>query len=252
MNKLFKFAATLAASSQFVPKKLTRMNGIDLAKALYEGYKAAFGSPPTLETLANGYSQAMHEQGGRFYNYNFGNITATKDYINSGGTYTLFTGIWENTETGGKTSINKNYFRAYDSPVAGAKDYWTFLKKRMPTSFAWMQTGNPVYTAFALRDERYYTGSSFAYARSMGSHMKKFLAEVGPQIMSLYPEIKSNPTPAPGPKPEVKEFRKTEVKEPDEKLAKLISEFPERNAPAKAAPTEATPNVDGLTQELWS
>ena len=256
-SEIQKTASLTKTAGNIVQRTLTKLRGIELAKALYEGYKAAFGQAPSLEVLGSGYSQAMMEQGGNFYNYNFGNIKATKQYIDSGGMYTLFKGISENTDTGGQTSITEGYFRAYKSAVDGASDYWIFLKKRMPKSFEWMQSGNPVYTAFALRDEYYYTGNSFRYAKGMSSMMRSFLKDVGPQIQSLYSDVVKNPQTPQTPPPKAKAYRKTDEVELPEDLKRSVGEFsgtPNPAAPTTSAPTTSNPTApsgqEGILNEV--
>ena len=251
----FKTASKIIKLAEEVARERTVLIGEGLAKALHAGYKSAFGKEPTLEELASGWSQAMHEQGGNFYNYNFGNITATKKYIESGGMYTLFENIKEYTSTGERMAINKNYFRAYPSAEAGATGYWKYLTHHYKDSFKWMQSGDPVNAALKLSDEYYYTGDRRTYAKNMSFFYDKFFKTVAPKLKSEYPELKSDPKPPPeGPPPEFKAHRKsTEISEVPEKLKAIQTQYAYKgNEIPQSVPQSFIDEVDSFTKQLFA
>jgi hypothetical protein len=216
-----------------VPRKRTNVRGAELANYLREGYKKVHNQEPTLEMLGMAYSQCMHEQGGRFWNYNFGNIKGSHNgkYI----VHTKAQGLTEYTATGERIDIKADKFRAYDNPVDGAVDYWKLLgRKRYAGSLGWFAAGDPVSSAMKLSDEGYYTGNRVAYAKNMSKFFKRFMEEIAPKMQGL----QSAPKPPPGPPPEFKSQKKGKVRAIPEELAAIQQQYAYKGTPAQQ-PTQA-------------
>ena len=249
-----------AAGGQ-VPRKRTNVQGIELAKYLREGYKKAYGQEPTLEMLGMAYAQCMHEQGGRFWNYNFGNLKGSHNcqYI----IHTKAQGLTEYTATGEAIDIKADKFRAYNDPVNGAVDYWKLLgRDRYKGTMGWFAAGDPVSSAMKLSDEGYYTGNRVAYAKNMSKFFDRFMKELAPQMQGL----QSNPRPPPGPPPDFKSQKKGKVTEMPESLRAIQQQYAYRGSgqpaqqpgtmvaqqPVQQAPQQPTNEIDQLLGVLFA
>ena len=171
------------------PIKLN-ISEVDGAKALRDGWKALYGSYPSINTLSVLWAKTVLETGrfkAGFWNYNFGNIKAK-----SGEVFTMYdcgeelslqeanrlkalqphlVDIVKIYGDGKKASVNfkaghfQTVFRAYESLEDGAKEYIRFVaeKPRYKKSFEYLKAGDPVKYSYALHEAGYYTANPKIY-----------------------------------------------------------------------------------------
>lgn len=200
----------------------------ELANVVRAGYRAVFGKEPTAEILGSGWAQVMMENSGNLMNNNLGNITAGSGWKKSGKDYiTLPAGqkgqIIEYDASGKPlTNVREMSFRSYNTPEEGAVDYWKLLNNNYYKSVLnWFATGDSVSTALALGDKGYYTANRLKYSGIMATLFDDFMRNIAPKISGL----ESNPQPAPGPKPEYKAWRNSEVQEMPESLKAKVEKY---------------------------
>lgn len=246
LSGLMRRFVKLSASGE-VPRQKTILRGRQLADALLQGYKNAFGQDPTAEVLGMGYSQAMHEQGGNFWNYNFGNITASPSWQKSGNLFVVHKNIREYSDTGERLPIYKNAFRAYATAADGATDYWKFLAKRYPGSVKWFAAGDPVNSAMKLSDERYYTGNRMVYAKNMSWFFDQFMTKIAPQMGLI-----SAPTDAPEEDLDFKAHRKSkENQEIPEKMKAVQDKYRKKGTGAASSVGQLAGGLDAAQVEAF-
>lgn len=185
-------------AEQVMQKKITNLSGDQLANVLKNSYIKVFGQEPTLQTLGTAWAQSMAEQSGHYVNNNIGNITATKDWVNSGGKWwTVDTTEFDNNGSGHKESMK---FRVYDSIDDGAVDYWRQLGSTFKNALKWFGTGDALHSGLALGDSSYYTADRTLYSGNMSSLYETFLNKVAPSL-----NLQNKPTLPPSKKfPEYK------------------------------------------------
>jgi len=206
-----KYALTkLSLYNQRLPYQVTKLSDVEFAEALKEGYKKAFGKTPTAEILAGAWAQATLESGRpvKLPNNNIGNIKATSGWINAGSPY-FIKDTAEFTGKGEKYIHRRAKWRAYSSPITGAVGYWNLIGGRYSKAMEWMAAGDPQSASIALGLKGYYTASPKQYATSVGRIYDYFMKKIYPQIS----DVKSDPTPPPGPKPELKKWTNDYSKE---------------------------------------
>ena len=221
----------VALQPQQLPYKLTNLTDVEFAEALREGYKTAFGKDPTAETLAGAWAQATLESGRpvKLPNNNVGNIKATKGWVDSGKPY-FVKDTSEFTETGERYIHSKAKWRAYPTPADGAAGYWKLIGDRYDQAMKWMAAGDPESASVALGVKGYYTASPKKYATAVGKIYKHFMDNVAPKLSGL----KSEPTPAPGPKPALKNWVADYTKEEREAILKPAASGAEEVAKSQA------------------
>ena len=123
--------------------------------AIIIAWQQVFGTKPTLNQIANTWSQIAIETGRGKYilNYNVGNINWTK-----GNAHDYYMTTDDKSVNGNPAEREKFRVprRAYDSLVDGVKDYLTLLKHRPGVLGALMQNGSPQEFSHALADVKYY------------------------------------------------------------------------------------------------
>ena len=98
--------------------------------------------------------------------------------------------------------------------MAGAVGYWKLIGGRYKQAMNWMAAGDPQSASVALGMKTYFTASIKRYAGSVGKLYEHFMVKLAPQMSGL----KSAPTAAPGPKPELKEWAGQYSKEEKESV----------------------------------
>jgi len=203
-------------AEQIMQRNITNLSGPQLADVLKNAYSKVFGKEPTLQTLGTAWAQSMAEQSGHYVNNNLGNITATKDWINSGGKWwTVDTTEFDRSGTGRKESMK---FRVYDSIDDGAIDYWKQLGNTFKDALKWFGTGDALHSGLALGDKTYYTGDRRLYSGNMASLYDTFLDKVAPGL-----NLQNKPTLPPSKKfPEYKAHLNSEKESiPEKYIAKI-------------------------------
>lgn len=220
------------AQSQVLPYKRNKLTQLELAEALREGYKLAFGKDPSLESLAGGFSQAILESGFPILlpNNNIGNIKATDAWINSGKPY-FVKGTIEFTPDGKKLQEHGTKWRAYPTPAEGAAGYWKLIGDRYKKALDWYAAGDPESAAVALAMKGYYTAPVTKYASGLNMHHKRFLKEIAPKM----PGLKSEAAPPPGAKPPLKKW--VAEYSPEEKQ-EILKDTPQEEKPTMVAQVE--------------
>src|SRR6185369_7249450 len=146
--------------SNEVPRVATPVDELKLLSLLDSGYMVAFGRSPSLEELGVGWSQVALESGrGRLqWCHNIGNISKGR-WI--GHYYSL-----HNLPPPDPKTIS---FRAYDSGLTGASDYWCFLSDHCPSALPFFERGDAIGAGMELSRLKYYLADAQTYSRGMGS-----------------------------------------------------------------------------------
>lgn len=224
-----------ALASQQVPYQEIKVDGLQLAKALFEGYRMVYGADPSLETLGAGWAQATFERPSQALpNYNIGNIRATPEWIKSGKPYFIL-GTVEVNKSGLNQVDKMAKWRAYETPAEGAAGYWKLLGGRYKDAVEWMAAGDPVSAAVIMGKKGYYTANIEKYAPEVGKIYKKFMEKIAPQL----PMVKSSPQPPPA----------------AEKPAVVDSRFSSSNesvSPSVKSETPSTNEADNLLGALFA
>ena len=204
-----------ALAGNQVDKKITNLSGPQLAEVLRKSYVAVFGKEPSIQILGTAWAQSMTEQSGHYVNNNIGNITATKGWIDNGGKFwAVETTEFDKNGKGVKTPMK---FRAYDSPVQGAVDYWKQLATTWKGALAWFGTGDALHSALALGDKSYYTANRLLYSGNMASLYDTFIEKVAPGLNLI-----SAPTRPPAKFPDYKDHINSPKKPiPEKYIAKI-------------------------------
>lgn len=214
-NKRKSILEKFALVGNQVSKKITNLSGPELAEVLRRSYVQVFGKEPTIQILGTAWAQSMTEQSGHYVNNNIGNITATKDWINNGGKFwSVETVEFDKNGKGANTPMK---FRAYDSPVQGAVDYWKQLATTWKGALAWFGTGDALHSALALGDKSYYTANRLLYSGNMASLYDTFIETIAPRLNLI-----SAPTRPPSKFPDYKEHINSPKKPiPEKYIAKI-------------------------------
>lgn len=204
-----------ALAGNQVEKKITNLSGSELAEVLRKSYVQVFGKEPTIQILGTAWAQSMTEQSGHYVNNNIGNISATKGWIDGGGKFWgVETVEFDHDGKGAKTPMK---FRAYDSPVQGAVDYWKQLATTWKGALAWFGTGDALHAALALGDKSYYTANRLLYSGNMASLYDTFIDKVAPSLNLI-----SAPVPPPAKFPDYKDHINSPKKPiPEKYIAKI-------------------------------
>lgn len=130
-------------------KKLTPLSKNELFDSLKEGYVIVFGKKPSQQRLAMAWAQVSLEngRGSKIYNFNFGNIGASKREPH------FF--------------ISGHRFRANDSSQEGAILYWKTITKMCSSVFPYFDAGDATGAAYQLRRCGYYRVDKEHYAKGM-------------------------------------------------------------------------------------
>lgn len=131
------------------PKTLTPLSEQELMRVLKDGHVSVFGKEPSKNRLSMGWSQVSFEngRGDKVYNFNLGNIGASKKEPHF--------------------YISGSRFRANESPQEGAIRYWKHLKERCNSVLGYFDAADPTGAAYQLRRCGYYRCDKNHYARSM-------------------------------------------------------------------------------------
>ncbi len=138
-------------------------------------------------------------------------------------------------------------WRAYPTPAAGAAGYWKLIGGRYKKALQWMAAGDPTSATVALGMKGYFTANIRKYAKAVNSIYKEFVDKIMPQM----PDLKSEAAPAPGPKPEVKDWVKDYSKA---ERSSILSSEPGKvvEMPKPKPKTDDVKEVDQLISQLYS
>lgn len=141
-------------------QQLTSLNEKELFDSLSTGHLSFFGQKPSPTRLASAWAHVSLEngQGSKIYNFNFGNIGASKKEPH------FF--------------ISGHRFKANDSVQDGTVFYWKTLKKMCSSVFPYFDVGNPKDAAYQLYRCGYYRANKEDYARSMNQLYWKAVKEI--------------------------------------------------------------------------
>ncbi|MBL8739589.1 MAG: hypothetical protein JNK04_00800 [Myxococcales bacterium] len=140
------------------PKK-TPLSPSEIRDALSSAHTALKGKPiePKLLDVLTAQVCTENGSGAAMHNYNFGGIKGTSP---EGATAKLRT----REVLGGKTVEITDGFRAYSTPLEGAKDYIQLLEKRFPRALEAAKTGDVGEYAARLKAGHYFTADAGEYA----------------------------------------------------------------------------------------
>lgn len=210
--KLYKKALSENKILNQVEYDIKKISEMDLAEALIEGYRKVYGSQPSMEVLGSAWSQAVFERDPSLGlpNYNIGNITAGKSWVDSGKPFFIRGTVEVDKNSKEYKVISK--WRAYPSATEGAIGYWQLLGNKFKDAMAWMEAGDPVSASVALGEKGYYTANIVKYSSAVGKiYQQRFLKNIAPKLAN---DLKSRPAPPPGKKPAVMDKRDSVVETP--------------------------------------
>jgi hypothetical protein len=150
-----------------VPRVRTPLSESDLTVTLHDGHVSAFGTEPSLERLGCAWAQMAleHAHGFAVWCNNIGNVTA----FHWAGPYYEFSvrervkrdpDVWKTLAL---------HFRAHDSALLGASDYWHLIASRYAPALLKFDAGDPAAAAFELSKLGYYTALAGPYAAAMAT-----------------------------------------------------------------------------------
>jgi hypothetical protein len=149
-----------------VPKVLTPLTELELLDVIYVGHQAVFSEYPSLKRLSVAWAQLALEldRGKAIWNNNLGNISAGSKWI--GDYYSL------HVPPPDPPVIR---FRAHDTSLDGAIDYWKFLSApRYAQAIFYFDKGDAFNAAVQLGAVRYYLANVAIYAKDMASLEREF------------------------------------------------------------------------------
>lgn len=130
------------------------------------------GGLPKKEQIGVLYAQWMVETGGKdCWCWNLGNVKVTQAQVDAGIPWFDLPGTWE-IIAGKRVVLAEGdpgrRFRAYASLEAGMSEHMAFLRnRRYASSWPFVEAGDPVGFARALKAAGYYTASAEDYAKIM-------------------------------------------------------------------------------------
>jgi hypothetical protein len=165
-----------------VQRQTTPLTELEMANALLEGHRAAFGTTPSADRLGVGWAQCAleHGRGKALYSFNFGNVTATKKWIDDGGDYYVM------RVPPPDPPVLK--FRAFASPSGGAADYWRILGGRYVSALRLFDAGKALDACYELSRLRYFTANADAYSRAVASLFDYWRKALAPKVDLAEPE----------------------------------------------------------------
>jgi len=223
-SRLEKYANILKVAG-LVPLVRNKLSELEFARVLRKGYKLAFGKDPTLEVLAGGWAQGIHESGRpggiiTLPNNNVGNVKAFRGWINSGGDY-FVRDAFEYDKNGKKFTVKNDKWRSYPTPEAGAAGYWKLLgNDKYKRSLDWMAAGDSASASVVLGVNGYYTSSIKAYAKRTSNLNAEFIK----RFTDDFPDLESDLRLPPGDKLPLKTLAQEYTKEERDAIDKKPDE----------------------------
>ncbi len=143
-----------------VQRVSTPCTDVELVDALRDGHRVAFGNHPAPERLGVGWAQLALEsgRGQRQWCHNVGNITAGRSW--HGNFY------WLDVPPPDPPKLK---FRAYDSHLVGAADYWTMLYDKFRSALVFFDAGDAAAAAHELGRLHYFLAPVESYSQGMAS-----------------------------------------------------------------------------------
>jgi hypothetical protein len=155
-----------------VPRVVTPLSELDLALSLLDAHLQFFHGPAANLRLEVAWAHCAleHGHGAKLYNFNFGNITA---FGWLGDFYVMHVPPPD-------PPVLK--FRAFDTAVDGATDYWRVMSGRYAPALALFDTGNAYAAGMKLKALGYYTANAEAYSGAMKKLAAYFEANLAGEI----------------------------------------------------------------------
>lgn len=164
-----------------VAKRPTPQSEVDLAYALRDGHRIAFGPLPSDGRLRVAWTQIAleHAHGKACFNANLGNVSAAASYQ---GDYYVEPCDERVSRNPDKWKRINMHFRSHARIVAGASDYWAIIGGRYKSVLPLFDAGACSDAAYALSRLGYYTAHEDDYARAMVSLGRYYDAHVAPLL----------------------------------------------------------------------
>lgn len=155
--------------TRLVPKARTELRIDEMLAHGANAYTDVFRKIPSTYTLATAASQWTTEcgikpnshldvKGGKIiwniWNNNWGNITCKSDADVDKHALTTKERIKKNPDVWKTMTL---YYKSYDTPQSGARDYWMKMRDKFPKSLATFGSGDTGNVAETLSREGYYT-----------------------------------------------------------------------------------------------
>jgi hypothetical protein len=163
-----------------------------LVYMLSEGWKELYGSYPSNDSLALLWAQVVLETGLKScYNWNLGNVKRNGNHD-----YCMYrcSEIINGKEQWFDPPHPQTHFNAYESDIAGAKEYIQFISQRKRYRQAWQAVlkGDPTAFSHALKVAGYYTADEGLYTRGivkLTNQFKKYMAAKPLQPATTKPPV---------------------------------------------------------------
>jgi hypothetical protein len=179
-------SAKAAASARAVAPRKTPISPSEIRDALSAAHQALKGKPiePKLLDVLTAQVCTENASGAAMHNNNFGGIKGTSP---EGMTAKLKT----REILGGKEVEIRDGFRAYSTPLEGAKDYIQLLEKRFPRALEAAKTGDIGEYAARLKAGHYFTADAGEYAACLKGVLARGFDDNGTNTIAQQPRTLS-------------------------------------------------------------
>lgn len=177
--------AAVSASRVVAPKK-TPLSPSDIREALQTAHRSLKGAPiePKLLDVLTAQVCTENASGAAMHNNNFGGIKGTSPEG--------FTAKLKTREVlDGKNVEIRDGFRAYSTPLEGAKDYIQLLEKRFPRALEAAKTGDVGEYAARLKAGNYFTADAGEYAACLRGVLARGFDDDGTNTIAQQPRTLS-------------------------------------------------------------
>jgi hypothetical protein len=174
-------------------KQPTPMTEEELGRALYDGHLKVFHYAPSPERLSMGWAQTSFEtsRGRECSTYNLGHLVAGESWEGKFYVFKVAERIRRDPDVWKEIQMR---FRAYDSAVDGAEDYWRLIKTNFESALSLFDSGNAPAAAEKLCEMGYATANCQQYGTGV-SQIYNFVRH------NAYPKLADNYIKGLGPVP---------------------------------------------------
>ncbi len=175
-----------ASASRIVAPKKTPLAPSDIRDALQAAHRSLKGAPiePKLLDVLTAQVCTENASGAAMHNNNFGGIKGTSPEG--------FTAKLKTREVlDGKTVEIRDGFRAYSTPLEGAKDYIQLLERRFPRALEAAKTGDVGEYAARLKAGHYFTADAGEYAACLRGVLARGFDDSGANTIAQQPRTLS-------------------------------------------------------------
>lgn len=151
-----------------VPRVHTPLSVEQLGELLITAHRKLYGVPPSPERLLTAWAQVSLEtsRGKQCYGNNLGNIVVSIEWPGANYTYRVHERVKRDPDVW-REQLQR--FRAYDTPLDGAMDYWRVITMNFGRHLPRFDGGEPREAGTGLCNSGYSTSDCAAYGQSMAA-----------------------------------------------------------------------------------